>query len=102
VTKVLGRRGNTIVVIHTGSNIELAYDLLECLGTRRWLNDEVINAYVQLLNERIRRREAEINSYNDTLDDNIQIAPKRFFIDTLLNTTSEHTSIYLNLNNHSV
>ncbi|ONM26145.1 Ubiquitin-like-specific protease ESD4 [Zea mays] len=44
-----------IVVIHTPSNIEITKEKLQCLRPRGWLNDEVINLYIELLKEREKR-----------------------------------------------
>ncbi|OQU90458.1 hypothetical protein SORBI_3002G413600 [Sorghum bicolor] len=44
-----------VVVIHEPSNIEITNDKLQCLRPRGWLNDEVINLYIELLKEREQR-----------------------------------------------
>ncbi|CAL5084653.1 unnamed protein product [Urochloa decumbens] len=46
---------NEIIVTHGPSNIEITKEKLECLRPRGWLNDEVINLYIELLKERAKR-----------------------------------------------
>lgn len=40
---------------HEASNIQITGHLLQCLRPRAWLNDEVINLYLELMKERERR-----------------------------------------------
>ncbi|KAM0922052.1 hypothetical protein ACQ4PT_006420 [Festuca glaucescens] len=44
-----------ILVLHEPSNIEITKEKLGCLRPRGWLNDEVINLYLELLKERAKR-----------------------------------------------
>ncbi|KAL5198100.1 hypothetical protein ABZP36_001612 [Zizania latifolia] len=44
-----------IIVMHVPSNIEITKEKFWCLRTRGWLNDEVINLYLELLKERAER-----------------------------------------------
>ncbi|XP_074340019.1 ubiquitin-like-specific protease ESD4 [Apium graveolens] len=44
-----------ILVTHENSNIEITGELLRCLRPGAWLNDEVINLYLELLKEREKR-----------------------------------------------
>ncbi|XP_077217756.1 ubiquitin-like-specific protease ESD4 [Tasmannia lanceolata] len=44
-----------ILVVHESSNIEITRDILQCLNPGAWLNDEVINLYLELLKEREKR-----------------------------------------------
>uniref|UniRef100_A0ACD5U5U8 Uncharacterized protein n=1 Tax=Avena sativa TaxID=4498 RepID=A0ACD5U5U8_AVESA len=44
-----------ILVLHKPSNIEITREKLGCLRPRGWLNDEVINLYLELLKERAER-----------------------------------------------
>ncbi|XP_062189936.1 putative ubiquitin-like-specific protease 1B, partial [Phragmites australis] len=44
-----------IIVMHEPSNIEITKQKLQCLRPRGWLNDEVINLYIELLKERAER-----------------------------------------------
>lgn len=44
-----------ILVTHDNSNIEITGEILQCLRPGAWLNDEVINVYLELLKERERR-----------------------------------------------
>ncbi|KAM7463075.1 hypothetical protein LguiA_031196 [Lonicera macranthoides] len=44
-----------ILVTHENSNIEITVEKLRCLRPRAWLNDEVINVYLELLKEREKR-----------------------------------------------
>ncbi|GJN10713.1 hypothetical protein PR202_ga28830 [Eleusine coracana subsp. coracana] len=46
---------NEIIVMHEPSNIEVTKEKLQCLRPRGWLNDEVINLYIELLQERAER-----------------------------------------------
>lgn len=39
-------------MFHKGSNIEVTGEILQCLLPGSWLNDEVINVYMELLKER--------------------------------------------------
>ncbi|GER52187.1 sentrin-specific protease [Striga asiatica] len=44
-----------ILVTHQNSNIDITGEKLQCLKPRAWLNDEVINFYLELLKEREKR-----------------------------------------------
>ncbi|KAJ4956117.1 hypothetical protein NE237_012900 [Protea cynaroides] len=44
-----------VLVTHGNSNIELTGEILQCLRVGAWLNDEVINVYLELLKEREKR-----------------------------------------------
>ncbi|XAR48696.1 Ulp1 peptidase [Bertholletia excelsa] len=44
-----------VLVTHENSNIEITGQLLQCLRPGAWLNDEVINVYLELLKEREKR-----------------------------------------------
>ncbi|KAL5996132.1 hypothetical protein ACLOJK_026205 [Asimina triloba] len=44
-----------LLVTHESSNIEITREILQCLGPGAWLNDEVINLYLELLKEREKR-----------------------------------------------
>lgn len=44
-----------VLVTHENSNIEITGELLHCLRPGAWLNDEVINLYLELLKEREKR-----------------------------------------------
>lgn len=44
-----------ILVTHENSNIQITGEMLQCLKPGAWLNDEVINVYLELLKERERR-----------------------------------------------
>ncbi|XP_026655903.2 ubiquitin-like-specific protease ESD4 isoform X2 [Phoenix dactylifera] len=50
-----GRNSREVLVIHEPSNIEITREILQCLSCGAWLNDEVINLYLELLKERERR-----------------------------------------------
>ncbi|KAH8582918.1 ULP1 like chllamydin domain containing protease [Cryptosporidium sp. chipmunk genotype I] len=41
-----------IVAVNNKSNIELSIDLVQCLRSQQWLNDELINFYFSMLQER--------------------------------------------------
>ncbi|XP_077240707.1 ubiquitin-like-specific protease ESD4 [Tasmannia lanceolata] len=41
-----------LLVVHESSNIQITRDVLQCLQPGAWLNDEVINLYLELLKER--------------------------------------------------
>lgn len=41
-----------VLVTHENSNITITGEVLQCLKPRAWLNDEVINVYLELLKER--------------------------------------------------
>uniref|UniRef100_A0A0D9V0R5 Ubiquitin-like protease family profile domain-containing protein n=1 Tax=Leersia perrieri TaxID=77586 RepID=A0A0D9V0R5_9ORYZ len=47
-----GRNRRERLVIHEPSNIVITREILQCLNERDWLNDEVINLYLDLLKER--------------------------------------------------
>uniref|UniRef100_J3KZR8 Ubiquitin-like protease family profile domain-containing protein n=1 Tax=Oryza brachyantha TaxID=4533 RepID=J3KZR8_ORYBR len=40
------------LVVHESSNIVITREILQCLNETEWLNDEVINLYLELLKER--------------------------------------------------
>lgn len=44
-----------VLVTHENSNIQITGEALQCLRPGAWLNDEVINLYLELLKERERR-----------------------------------------------
>ncbi|PIA61430.1 hypothetical protein AQUCO_00300742v1 [Aquilegia coerulea] len=44
-----------LLVTHPDSNIEITGEVLQCLRHGAWLNDEVINLYLELLKEREKR-----------------------------------------------
>ncbi|KAJ3669520.1 hypothetical protein LUZ60_011470 [Juncus effusus] len=50
-----GRNSRQVLVTHEPSNIEISREKLQCLRFGAWLNDEVINLYLELLKERERR-----------------------------------------------
>ncbi|OAY56009.1 ubiquitin-like-specific protease ESD4 isoform X2 [Manihot esculenta] len=47
--------GRKVLVTHKNSNIDITGEILQCLGPGAWLNDEVINLYLELLKEREKR-----------------------------------------------
>ncbi|KAG5574012.1 hypothetical protein H5410_063778 [Solanum commersonii] len=44
-----------VLVTHKSSNIDITGEILQCLKPGAWLNDEVINVYLELLKEREKR-----------------------------------------------
>lgn len=44
-----------VLETHQNSNIDITGEILQCLRPREWLNDEVINVYLELLKEREKR-----------------------------------------------
>ncbi|XP_059632735.1 ubiquitin-like-specific protease ESD4 [Cornus florida] len=44
-----------VLATHENSNIEITGEMLQCLRPGAWLNDEVINVYLELLKEREKR-----------------------------------------------
>ncbi|KAI3459268.1 hypothetical protein Pfo_015931 [Paulownia fortunei] len=44
-----------VLVSHENSNIDITGEILQCLSPGAWLNDEVINLYLELLKEREKR-----------------------------------------------
>ncbi|KAL6548254.1 hypothetical protein OROGR_008675 [Orobanche gracilis] len=44
-----------VLVAHEKSNIDITVEKLQCLKPQAWLNDEVINLYLELLKEREKR-----------------------------------------------
>ncbi|KAF0905505.1 hypothetical protein E2562_007308 [Oryza meyeriana var. granulata] len=47
-----GRNRRERLVVHESSNIVITREILQCLNEKDWLNDEVINLYLELLKER--------------------------------------------------
>ncbi|CAH9129781.1 unnamed protein product [Cuscuta epithymum] len=47
-----GSNRRKVLVTHHNSNIDITGTLLQCLEPGKWLNDEVINVYLELLKER--------------------------------------------------
>ncbi|KAG2315212.1 hypothetical protein Bca4012_066012 [Brassica carinata] len=47
-----GRNRKKVLVTHESSNIDITGEVLQCLTPSAWLNDEVINVYLELLKER--------------------------------------------------
>ncbi|KAF8387850.1 hypothetical protein HHK36_026512 [Tetracentron sinense] len=50
-----GPNRRKVLVTHQNSNIEISGQTLQCLRPGAWLNDEVINLYLELLKEREKR-----------------------------------------------
>ncbi|KAJ6808746.1 putative ubiquitin-like-specific protease 1B isoform X1 [Iris pallida] len=50
-----GGSSHELLVTHEASNIEITREVIRCLDCGAWLNDEVINLYLELLKERERR-----------------------------------------------
>jgi len=50
-----GGPSSKVLVLHQPSNIEVSKEKFQCLRRGRWLNDEVINLYLELLKEREKR-----------------------------------------------
>ncbi|KAJ7955108.1 ubiquitin-like-specific protease ESD4 [Quillaja saponaria] len=55
VAKAFSVNRRKVLVAHENSNIEITGELLQCLRPGAWLNDEVINLYLELLKEREKR-----------------------------------------------
>ncbi|XP_023549234.1 ubiquitin-like-specific protease ESD4 [Cucurbita pepo subsp. pepo] len=55
VERALSTNRRRVLVTHENSNIEITGETLQCLRPAAWLNDEVINLYLELLKERERR-----------------------------------------------
>ncbi|CAN8275009.1 unnamed protein product [Cochlearia groenlandica] len=47
-----GRNRRKVLATHGNSNIDITGEILQCLTPTSWLNDEVINVYLELLKER--------------------------------------------------
>ncbi|CAM0873139.1 unnamed protein product [Alopecurus aequalis] len=47
-----GSGSSEVLVLHESSNIEVTKEKIRCLRPHGWLNDEVINLYLELLKER--------------------------------------------------
>lgn len=54
-----GANRHQVLVRHEPSNIDLSRAALQCLKPGAWLNDEVINLYMELLKERERREQKD-------------------------------------------
>ncbi|XP_072953914.1 ubiquitin-like-specific protease ESD4 [Typha angustifolia] len=50
-----GKISRDMLVTHDSSNIVITREILQCLRPGSWLNDEVINLYLELLKEREKR-----------------------------------------------
>ncbi|XP_009612677.1 ubiquitin-like-specific protease ESD4 isoform X1 [Nicotiana tabacum] len=55
VLRALSKSNRRVLVTHQNSNIDITGEILQCLRPREWLNDEVINVYLELLKEREKR-----------------------------------------------
>ncbi|KAM7278343.1 hypothetical protein ACFE04_005477 [Oxalis oulophora] len=56
VNRAFSNRNNfNVLVTHQNSGIDITGKMLQCLRPGQWLNDEVINVYLELLKERERR-----------------------------------------------
>ncbi|KAH7513368.1 hypothetical protein FEM48_Zijuj12G0192700 [Ziziphus jujuba var. spinosa] len=55
VERALYANRRNVLVAHENSNIEITGEVLQCLRPGAWLNDEVINLYLELLKEREKR-----------------------------------------------
>jgi len=47
-----GKNSRERLALHEPSNIVITREILQCLNNKEWLNDEVINLYLDLLKER--------------------------------------------------
>ncbi|CAO2173732.1 unnamed protein product [Urochloa humidicola] len=54
-TALHGRNSREKLAVHEPSNIVITREILQCLNYQEWLNDEVINLYLDLLKEREQR-----------------------------------------------
>ncbi|CAK7333207.1 unnamed protein product [Dovyalis caffra] len=67
-----------VLVSHNNSNIDITGQTLHCLAPGAWLNDEVINLYMELLKEREKREPKKFlkfgNSSEYNLNVNVQLA----------------------------
>ncbi|XP_010524538.1 PREDICTED: ubiquitin-like-specific protease ESD4 isoform X2 [Tarenaya hassleriana] len=52
VQRAFSTRNRKVLVTHENSNIDITGEVLQCLTPTSWLNDEVINVYLELLKER--------------------------------------------------
>nr|URG86743.1 early in short days 4-like protein [Linum usitatissimum]URG86744.1 early in short days 4-like protein [Linum usitatissimum]URG86745.1 early in short days 4-like protein [Linum usitatissimum] len=52
---LLNRSSRMLLVNHDSSGIDVTGEILQCLKPGAWLNDEVINVYLELLKEREKR-----------------------------------------------
>lgn len=55
VERAFNTNRRKVLVAHDNSNIEITGEVLLCLRPGAWLNDEVINVYLELLKEREKR-----------------------------------------------
>lgn len=55
VKRALESNRRRVLVTHQTSNIQITGEILQCLRPGAWLNDEVINLYLELLKERENR-----------------------------------------------
>ncbi|KAK2358282.1 Ulp1 peptidase [Trifolium repens] len=55
VARAFSANRKKVLVAHEKSNIEISGEKFQCLRPSGWLNDEVINLYLELLKERERR-----------------------------------------------
>ncbi|KAG6726467.1 hypothetical protein I3842_02G081600 [Carya illinoinensis] len=55
VERAFNSNRRKVLVTHENSNIEITGEILQCLRPGAWLNDEVINVYLELLKERENR-----------------------------------------------
>jgi len=53
--RLFSHTSSKVLVLHEPSNIEISKEKFQCLRRGRWLNDEVINLYLELLKEREKR-----------------------------------------------
>lgn len=55
VTRAFSGNRRRVLVTHENSSIDITGEVLQCLRPGAWLNDEVINVYLELLKEREKR-----------------------------------------------
>ncbi|KAF8392596.1 hypothetical protein HHK36_022941 [Tetracentron sinense] len=55
VSQAFSSPNRRVLVTHENSNVDITGEILRCLRPHGWLNDEVINVYLELLKEREQR-----------------------------------------------
>jgi hypothetical protein len=98
VTEVLAQDGSYVVVSQANANIDLTYKLIKCMLPEGLLNDEVVNFYGQLLQERSDRTGLKMHFFNSFF---LALLEDGYSYDKVHTHTHTHTNKANKANTHT-